>query len=71
MATLDTIQLHDGKPANFLDVGGGASMDKVAAALDIVLSDPEVNSVFINILGGITRCDELAKGILAEKDLAM
>jgi succinyl-CoA synthetase beta subunit len=67
MATLDTIQLHGGKPANFLDVGGGASMDKVAAALDIVLSDPEVNTVFINILGGITRCDEVAKGILAEK----
>lgn len=68
MATLDAIQLHGGKPANFLDVGGGASMDKVAAALDIVLSDPEVNSVFINILGGITRCDEVAKGILAEKE---
>ena len=71
MATLDTIQLHGGKPANFLDVDGGASMDKVAAALDIILSDPELNSVFINILGGTTRCDELAKGILAEKDLAM
>jgi succinyl-CoA synthetase beta subunit len=68
MATLDTIQLHGGKPANFLDVGGGASMDKVAAALEIVLSDPEVNTVFINILGGITRCDEVAKGILAEKE---
>jgi len=71
MTTLDTIQLHGGKPANFLDVGGGASMDKVAAALDIVLSDPAVHSVFINILGGITRCDELAKGILTRKDLAM
>ena len=68
MATLDTIQLQGGKPANFLDVGGGASMDKVAAALDIVLSDPEVNTVFINILGGITRCDDVAKGILAEKE---
>lgn len=68
MATLDAIQLHGGKPANFLDVGGGASMDRVAAALDIVLSDPEVNTVFINILGGITRCDEVAKGILAQKE---
>lgn len=67
MATLDTIQLHGGEPANFLDVGGGASMDKVAAALDIVLSDPGVNTVLINILGGITRCDEVANGILAEK----
>jgi succinyl-CoA synthetase beta subunit len=68
MATLDTIKLHGGKPANFLDVGGGASMDKVVAALEIVLSDPEVKTVFINILGGITRCDEVAKGILAEKE---
>ena len=67
MATLDTIQLHGGKPANFLDVGGGASMAKVAAALDIVFSDPEVSTVFVNILGGITRCDEVAKGILAKR----
>jgi succinyl-CoA synthetase beta subunit len=64
MATLDTIQLYGGKPANFLDVGGGASAEKMAAALNIVLSDPKVNIVFINILGGITRCDEIAKGIL-------
>lgn len=64
MATLDTIQLYGGNPANFLDVGGGASAGKMAAALNIVLSDPRVNVVFINILGGITRCDEIAKGIL-------
>ena len=64
MATLDTIQLYGGKPANFLDVGGGASAEKMAASLNIVLSDPRVNAVFINILGGITRCDEIAKGIL-------
>jgi len=64
MATLDTIQLYGGKPANFLDVGGGASAEKMATALDIVLSDPKVDAVFINILGGITRCDEIAKGIL-------
>ncbi len=64
MATLDAIQLYGGKPANFLDVGGGASADMMAAALDIVLSDPGVKAVFINILGGITRCDEVANGIL-------
>jgi len=64
MATLDAIQLYGGRPANFLDVGGGASADMMAAALDIVLSDPNVKVVFINILGGITRCDEVANGIL-------
>jgi succinyl-CoA synthetase beta subunit len=67
MATLDAIQLYGGKPANFLDVGGGASSDMMAAALDIVLSDPNVKVVFINILGGITRCDEVARGILEAK----
>ena len=64
MATLDAIQLYGGKPANFLDVGGGASADMMAVALDIVLSDPNVKVLFINILGGITRCDEVANGIL-------
>jgi succinyl-CoA synthetase beta subunit len=64
MATLDTIQLYGGKPANFLDVGGGASAERMTAALNIVLSDPKVDAVFINILGGITRCDEIARGIL-------
>ncbi len=64
MATLDTIQLYGGEPANFLDVGGGASAEKMAAALNIILSDSRVNAVFINVLGGITRCDEIAKGIL-------
>jgi len=64
MATLDTIQLYGGKPANFLDVGGGASAEKMTAALNIVLSDNQVDTVFINILGGITRCDEIARGIL-------
>jgi len=67
MATLDVIQLYGGKPADFLDVGGGASSDMMAAALDIVLSDPNVKVVFINILGGITRCDEIANGILEAK----
>jgi succinyl-CoA synthetase beta subunit len=67
MATLDTIQYYGGRPANFLDVGGGAPSDKIATALKIVLSDPNVNALFINILGGITRCDEVARGILEAK----
>jgi succinyl-CoA synthetase beta subunit len=67
MATLDVIQLYDGSPANFLDVGGGASADVMAAALNLVFSDPGVEVVFVNILGGITRCDEVAKGILEAK----
>ncbi len=67
MATLDAIQLYGGKPANFLDVGGGAPSEKIAAALKIVFSDPAVKALFINILGGITRCDEVAKGILEAK----
>jgi len=53
-----------GAPANFLDIGGGAQADKVAAALRIILSDPNVKAVLFNIFGGITRCDEVAKGIL-------
>ena len=67
MATLDTIQYYGGKPANFLDVGGGAAAETTATALRIVLSDPNVKALFINILGGITRCDEVAKGILEAK----
>jgi len=68
MATLDTIQYYGGKPANFLDVGGGAPSEKTALALEIVLSDPNVKALFINILGGITRCDEVARGILEAKE---
>jgi succinyl-CoA synthetase beta subunit len=64
MATLDTVQYYGGKPANFLDVGGGAPSEKTALALRIVLSDSRVKVLFINILGGITRCDEVARGIL-------
>ncbi len=67
MATLDVIQLYGGSPANFLDVGGGASADVMATALNLVFSDPGVEVVFVNILGGITRCDEVAKGILEAK----
>jgi len=68
MATLDTIQYYGGNPANFLDVGGGATSEKMAAALNIVLSDPNITALFINILGGITRCDEVARGILKAKE---
>jgi succinyl-CoA synthetase beta subunit len=64
MATMDIIKFYGGSPANFLDVGGGAKADKVAAALRIILSDPNVKAVLFNIFGGITRCDEVARGIL-------
>jgi succinyl-CoA synthetase beta subunit len=64
MATMDIISYFGGTPANFLDVGGGANAEKVAAALRIILSDKNVKAVLFNIFGGITRCDEVAKGIL-------
>lgn len=64
MATMDITKYYGGEPANFLDIGGGAKADKVAAALRIILSDPKVKAVLFNIFGGITRCDEVAKGIL-------
>lgn len=65
MATMDIIKLFGGEPANFLDIGGGAGAEKVAAALQIILGDSNVKAVMFNIFGGITRCDEVAKGILA------
>jgi succinyl-CoA synthetase beta subunit len=68
MATLDAIQFCGGKPADFLDVGGGAPSEKTAVALRIVLSDPNVRVLFINIMGGITRCDEVARGILEAQE---
>jgi succinyl-CoA synthetase beta subunit len=64
MATMDIVKLYGGEPANFLDIGGGAQADKVAAALRIILSDTRVKAVLINIFGGITRCDEVARGVL-------
>lgn len=64
MATMDIVKLYGGEPANFLDIGGGAQSDKVAAALRIILSDSRVKAVLINIFGGITRCDEVARGVL-------
>jgi len=68
MATMDIISHFGGTPANFLDVGGGASSEKVAAALRIILSDKNVKAVLFNIFGGITRCDEVARGILKALD---
>ena len=65
MATMDIIKLEGGEPANFLDVGGGASKEKVTAAFKIILSDPEVKGILVNIFGGIMRCDIIAEGIVA------
>jgi succinyl-CoA synthetase beta subunit len=64
MSTLDVIQQQGGEPANFLDVGGGATADGIVASLEIILSDPKVRSIFFNIFGGITRCTEVAQGII-------
>jgi succinyl-CoA synthetase beta subunit len=65
MATMDIIKLYGAEPANFLDVGGGASKEKVTAALKIILSDPNVKGILVNIFGGIMRCDIIANGIIA------
>lgn len=65
MATMDIIKLHGGEPANFLDVGGGATKEKVAAAFKLILADPNVQAILINIFGGIMRCDVIAEGIVA------
>jgi succinyl-CoA synthetase beta subunit len=65
MATMDVIKLSGGQPANFLDVGGGADEDKVTAAFKIILSDPHVKAVLVNIFGGIMKCDVIANGIVA------
>jgi succinyl-CoA synthetase beta subunit len=64
MATMDLIKLHGGVPANFLDVGGGATAEKVAEAFKLILSDPQVEAILVNIFGGIVRCDLIAEGIL-------
>jgi succinyl-CoA synthetase beta subunit len=64
MTTMDIIKLFGGEPANFLDIGGGAGADKVAAAMRIILTDTNVKAILFNIFGGITRCDEVARGIL-------
>jgi len=65
MATMDLIKLHGGEPANFLDVGGGVTADRVAEAFKIILSDKNVKAILVNIFGGIVRCDLIAEGIIA------
>lgn len=65
MATMDIIKLHGGEPANFLDVGGGATKERVAEAFKLILADKNVNAVLVNIFGGIMRCDVIAEGIVA------
>jgi succinyl-CoA synthetase beta subunit len=64
MATMDTIKHVGGEPANFLDVGGGATADQVATAFQIITRDPNVKGIFVNIFGGIMRCDVIATGIV-------
>ena len=64
MATMDIIKLYGQEPANFLDVGGGASKEKVSAAFKLILSDKNVKGILINIFGGIMRCDVLAQGVV-------
>ena len=65
MGTMDIVALHGGFPANFLDVGGGASKEKVTAAFKIILKDPAVKGILVNIFGGIMRCDVIAEGVVA------
>ena len=67
MATMDIIKLYGSEPANFLDVGGGATKEKVTAAFKIILSDPSVEGILVNIFGGIMRCDIIAEGVLARE----
>lgn len=68
MGTMDIVKLHGGQPANFLDVGGGATKERVAEAFKIILSDSAVKAVLVNIFGGIVRCDLIAEGIIAAVD---
>jgi succinyl-CoA synthetase beta subunit len=65
MATMDVISLNGGSPANFLDVGGGANKERVTEAFKLILRDPDVKAIFVNIFGGIVRCDMIAEGIIA------
>jgi succinyl-CoA synthetase beta subunit len=68
MSTLDVVALAGGRPANFLDAGGGSKADEVVTALEVLLSDEKVKSLLVNIFGGITRCDEVAEGLLTALD---
>jgi succinyl-CoA synthetase beta subunit len=65
MATMDIIKLNGGQPANFLDVGGGATPSAIKQAFDLITSDPKVTAIFVNIFGGIVRCDAIAKGLIS------
>jgi succinyl-CoA synthetase beta subunit len=65
MATMDIIKNVGGEPANFLDVGGGAEKDQIVAAFKLITADPNVNGIFVNIFGGIMRCDTIAEGVVA------
>lgn len=72
MATMDIIKIHGGNPANFLDVGGGANKEKVTEAFKIILKDPNVKGIFVNIFGGIMKCDIIAEGVIAaSKELGL
>lgn len=72
MATMDVIKLHGGEPANFLDVGGGANKEKVTEAFKIILKDPNVKAILVNIFGGIMKCDIIAEGVIAaSKELGL
>ena len=64
MATMDIIKLNGGAPANFLDVGGGATPEAIKSAFELITSDPKVTAVFVNIFGGIVRCDAIAQGLI-------
>lgn len=65
MATMDIIKLNGGLPANFLDVGGGATPQAIKQAFELITSDPKVTAIFVNIFGGIVRCDAIAQGLIA------
>ena len=65
MGTMDLVKLHGGNPANFLDVGGGANEEQVKTAFSIILEDPNVKGILVNIFGGIMRCDIIARGVIA------
>jgi succinyl-CoA synthetase beta subunit len=72
MSTMDIIKHHGGEPANFLDVGGGANTEQVTQAFKMILSDPNVKAIFVNIFGGIMKCDTIAEGIItAAKDVGI
>jgi succinyl-CoA synthetase beta subunit len=70
MATLDLLNFFGGKPANFLDLGGGATVEAIAVALQIVLAEPEIKVILVNVLGGITHCDDVARGIVEAANMA-